>query len=95
MSLNNKQRIIIMVGLVLFILMGLFPPWTYTCARRSIREKPAGYALIILPPKPENNAAAFGVRIDIIRLFVQWSVLAAATGLGLLMARSQNKIDNE
>lgn len=96
MSLNNKQRIIIIVGFVLFILMGLFPPWIHTLHFKSIyREKPAGYALIISPPKPERNTPVFGVKIDIARLFVQWSVVAAATGLGLLLARSKNKINNE
>jgi hypothetical protein len=51
--------------------MGLFPPWTYTLDAESIhREKPAGYTLIIALPAPEARAAAFGVRLDISRLFV-------------------------
>jgi len=72
--------------------MGLFPPWIHTLDLESIhREKPAGYALIISPPKPERNTPFFGVKIDIARLFVQWGVVAAATGLGLLLARSKNR----
>lgn len=92
MILNDKQRKIVIVGVVLFILMGLFPPWTYTLDAQSIhREKPAGYALIISPPGPEKNAPAFGVKIDISRLIVQWLVLAATTGLGVFMTRTQDK----
>lgn len=90
--MNDKQRKIVIVGVVLFILMGLFPPWTYTLDAQSIhREKPAGYALIISPPGPEKNAPAFGVKIDISRLIVQWLVLAATTGLGVFMTRTQDK----
>jgi len=90
--LNDKQRKIVIVGVVLFVLMGLFPPWTYTLDAPSVhREKPAGYALIISPPGPEKHAPAYGVRIDISRLIVQWLVLAAATGLGVYMTRTQDK----
>ena len=57
MNLNGKQRKIVIVGVVLFVLMGLIPPWTYTLDAQSIhREKPAGYALIISSPGPEKNA---------------------------------------
>lgn len=92
MILNDKQRKIVIVGVVLFVLMGLFPPWTYTLDLQSIhREKPAGYALIVSPPEPERGSPAFGVTIDISRLIVQWFVLAAATGLGVFMTRTQGK----
>ena len=60
MILNDKQRKIVIVGVVLFVLMGLFPPWIYTLDAQSIhREKPAGYAFIAIPPGPEKNAPAF------------------------------------
>lgn len=91
MILNEKQRKVVILGIVLFILMGLFPPWIYTLNAQSInREKPAGYALIISPPEPEKNAVAFGVKIDISRLIVQWLVLATATGFGVFMASQRN-----
>ena len=91
MILNEKQRKVVIVGIVLFFLMGLFPPWIYTLNAQSInREKPAGYALIISPPEPEKNAVVFGVKIDISRLIIQWLVLAAATGFGVFMASQRN-----
>jgi len=92
MNLNVKQRIIAIVGVVLFVLMGLIPPWTYTFDARSIHsEKPAGYALIISPPVPEKDGLAFGVKIDISQLIIQWLVLAAVTGLGVFITRTQDK----
>ena len=92
MNLNVKQRKIAIVGVVLFVFMGLIPPWTYTLNAQSIhREKPAGYALIISPPVPEDDNPAFGVKIDISRLIIQWLVLAAATGLGAFITRSHDK----
>jgi hypothetical protein len=92
MIFNDKQHKIMIVGVVLFVFMGLFPPWTYTLDAQSIhREKPAGYALIVSPPGPERDAPAFGVRIDISRLIVQWLILGAATSLGVFMTRTQKK----
>jgi hypothetical protein len=77
----------VIASAAIFIAMGLSPPWTYTLDIQSIhREKPAGYALIIAPPTPEKDAPAFGVRLDISRLLVQWLVLAAATGRAVLLA---------
>lgn len=92
MNLNGRQRGIVVIGVVLFVLMGLFPPWTYTRYAQSIHsEKPAGYALIISPPGPEKDAPAFGVKIDVSRLIVQWLVLAAATGLGVFTTKTKGK----
>ena len=92
MILNDKQRKVVIVGVLLFVLMGLFPPWTYMYDWQSIhREKPAGYALIISPPGPEENGIPYGVRIDISRLIVQWLIIAAATSLGVFMNRTQEK----
>ena len=71
MTLSPKQIRILVASAVIFIAMGLFPPWTYTLdAESSHREKPAGYTLIIALPAPEARAAAFGVRLEISRLFV-------------------------
>ena len=88
MTLNAKQLRILIASTIIFIAMGLFPPWTYTLDAQSIhREKPAGYALIIAPPAPEKDAPAFGVRLDVSRLLVQWLVLVAATWVAILLAK--------
>lgn len=88
-TFNPKQIRILIVAGVFFVAMGIFPPWTYTLDAKSIhREKPAGYALIVSPPSPENDAPAFGVRLDISRLLIQWLVLIVATGGLLLLTRA-------
>lgn len=88
MTLNSKQLRILIAGVVIFVAIGLFPPWTYTFNAESIpSEKPAGYALIVSPPNPEQAVPVFGVRLDISRLLIQWLVLVAATGSLLLLTK--------
>ena len=90
MNLNENQKKIVIAGVVLFVLMGLFPPWTYTLDHESThRKRPAGYALILEPPGPESTHVAFGVEIDVWRLLVQWLVLGAAIGVALLLVREK------
>jgi hypothetical protein len=89
---NSMKRPIITIGIIVFIIMGLFPPWKYTLNAQGIHiEKPAGYALIIYPPKPEIIAEAYGVRVDISRLVIQWIILAVATGGALFITNKQKQ----
>lgn len=90
MTLNIKHRNNIIISAVIFILMGLFPPWTYTIDAESVHSmKPAGYAFIALPPNPEGDAPAYGVKIDFSRLFIQWLILAATTSLVIFMSNTR------
>lgn len=92
MILNRTRRIVLILGVVVFVLMGLFPPWTYVFHIQTVHsEKPAGYAFIAEPPMPEHNDAPFGVKIDISRLVVQWLVLSAATSLCIFMTGPRKK----
>lgn len=92
MTINKNQRKILIVGVVLFILIGVFPPWIYTLDARSVSsQKPAGYFLIIEPPEPERSGVAYGVEVDINRLIIQWLVAAAATGLGFFLAQNEKR----
>uniref|UniRef100_E6QNX5 Uncharacterized protein n=1 Tax=mine drainage metagenome TaxID=410659 RepID=E6QNX5_9ZZZZ len=90
MTFNPKQLRVLIAASVIFVIMGIFPPWTYTFDGESIHsEKPAGYGLIISPPKPEqgNGYPAYGIRLDITRLLVQWFVLFVATSGLILLTR--------
>jgi hypothetical protein len=90
--MNRNQKIILMVALVLFVLMGLFPPWLES----SVNVKQPGpvmthateYApLFWVPsrwPSPDWRSA---YRVDMDRLSIQWTVLLAIAGAGLLIAR--------
>ena len=88
MTFSSRQLKILIRFSFLLVAMGLYPPWTYTFDAQSIHsEKPAGYDLIFTPPLPERDAPAFGVRMDISRLLIQWFVLAAATTAVVLLEK--------
>ena len=44
-------------------------------------RNPAGYSLLFTPPANPDNSAGNGVQIDFGRLFLEWIVLAAITGM--------------
>ena len=75
----------IVAALFLLLATILFPPWQYTADRNGEdgyhSRKPAGYALIFNPPKPQSDYSAFGVKIDFGRLSLEWAALAAVTGI--------------
>ena len=71
-GLNTKQRIFIFVGLILMLLMLLYPPW-------STRDGlPREYGFIFFPPKRAYV-------IDTIRLFIQCIIVALLTS-GIVFA---------
>jgi len=84
--LNAKQKKTLLAGAFVFVLMGAIPPWTYTFKfEGTYSEVPAGYALIIDPPSPRVDNGSNGVKLDISRLLVQWFVVGATTGLGIIL----------
>jgi len=85
MRLNAIQRVIILVGVAVFVLMGLLPPWTYGGV------VPAGYRFIASPPKTEGF---WGVKIDMSRLLIQWAVTIAASGVGVLVTAKRKDEQN-
>jgi hypothetical protein len=84
MNLNDRQQSIVSLGVALFVLMSLIPPWKYSLdASGVVYSRPARYAFIGSPPEPEAAVTlAGGVEIDFSRLILQWLVVGAATGLG-------------
>ena len=80
MNINKKQKTIVTIGVAVVILMGLFPPWTYTFSHNpSISKEPAVYGFILEPPKKKKNSVSFGLELDITRLSVQWIIVLMAT----------------
>lgn len=94
---NSKQTMktkLIITALAVFILTGIFPPWQYITDKDSVNghdfvppsqgvhsRKPAGYSLLFAPPVNPDGSAGNGVQIDFGRLFLEWAVLAAITGM--------------
>ena len=89
MDFNKKQKTILIIGVAIIILMGLFPPWTCTYTYESESSKTSsGYAFIANPPKVRGfTFGTFGFELDISRLCVQWIVVIFATGLGVLLTK--------
>jgi hypothetical protein len=88
MNLVGPRKKILFVAAILFMLIGLCPPWIYTFnAQNLVREKPAGYALIVSPPPPETNYPTQGVKVDLSRLIIQWLVLGVGTALALCVPK--------
>lgn len=73
-------------SVILFVLMGLFPPWKETWTDVSqYSEWPVGYGLIFVPPNFEGAMGNCGMKIDIGRLVLQWLSLVTVMSLGLFM----------
>ena len=87
MKLNRKQRIILIIALVLLGVSALFPPWRFT-----FEGNPWGrgaYGFVLRPPL--RGAVQVGVRIDIARLAAQWVAILAFAGVGIYVVRQTDK----
>lgn len=84
----TPQKIVLVIGLLVFGLSGLYPPWARIIHQSGFHQKrDAGYAFIATPPKPLYPEE--GVEIDLTRMLVQSIGIAAGTGiLWLLTSRS-------
>jgi hypothetical protein len=74
--MNRNQRIVLIVGAVLFLVMLMVPPWHYSSGRSY------GYRLLFWPP-------ARSIFIDSTRLVVQCTFVAAATFGSFLLLKSK------
>jgi hypothetical protein len=89
---DKKEKIVILVAIAIIIVMGLFPPWTYTCKVGGFySEKPMGYQFIFWPPTPEGDNPRYGIYLDFKRLFLQWFLVAISTFGALLWLKIKNK----
>jgi hypothetical protein len=95
MRLDRKQRIVVLVGVAILVLMSLLPPWqkrhVVTLLNLSaVREeacdvmwRSAGYSPIFLPPGSDTHGSKYvsggGARIDLVRLGVQFVAVALGT----------------
>ena len=87
MNINGIQRLIILFGMVIIIIMALFPPWAHTFKSRAFyREQPAGYSFIGSAPARRYKSGAEGIKIDTTRLFLQWFVTIFACSCCVILA---------
>jgi hypothetical protein len=81
--MNRNQRFVALMGLIIFIGMGLIPPWIYEMPTLHGRvERPASYSSIFAPPNPlVEGYTVGGVRLDVQRLLIGWFVVSLSTGI--------------
>ena len=104
--MNTKQRVVLILGIVLFTLSELFPPWLYVDQRFSGKLS-AGYHYRFSPPPvkwpdemrqrfpyPEDDPAQYViVRIDYLLLYIQRTIITSlAIGLLLVCRERRSKL---
>ena len=91
MDINQRQKKFIIVGAMVVIVMGFFPPWTTTHKSETYASRsPDQYSFIFNPPQ-SWPALGFGVELDISRLTIQWIIVLVATGLAVFLTSSNRK----
>ena len=68
--MNRKQIIVLWIGIAAIVFMGIVPPWVVSI-QGAIEQR--GYGFILIPPEKYCH-------INTSRLYVQWIMVAVATG---------------
>lgn len=89
---NAKQLKMFQIGLLVAVLMGIFPPWVDNFSidlngTNMHSQGSAGYGFILNPP---TAAAWHTISLDFGRLCIQWLVVGLAVGAGVLNFKEPN-----
>ncbi len=99
--MQKTQKIVVLTGIILIFLMGIFPPWLYV--DESKVGHPMGYAPIWKPPvdRQRDTAELLGFKlqmdiqtqkantIDLARLLIQIAILSVVTtGVVVLLKKA-------
>jgi hypothetical protein len=101
--MNLKQKTALLIGIIIIILMGIYPPWCiyYDTPRQ---KKCIGYAFITTPAITKMNTPYWmgypesptydkkADDIDYIRLVFQWAMVVIVTSGFLLMFKDKKKL---
>jgi hypothetical protein len=100
---NRNQKRILLVSMVIFIVMSLYPPWQFVSHGVT---HPAGYGLLFSPPQPQLHDApgllggtsqytSWGdypsnveARVNMTTLGIEWITLAVAVSVLMVLAKS-------
>jgi uncharacterized integral membrane protein len=74
------RRLTTKIGIVVSVLMGLFPPWVHRLDVKAVHvAQPASYQLLFNPPAVKSSL--WSVHVDFTRLLLQlaivWGIVAA------------------
>ncbi len=91
--MNLKQKIILLLGIIVIVLMGIYPPWCFYNNATGRKIPGFGYAFFATPPTPSLWDKSKGRSdIDYTRLTFQWAMVAIATSGFLLMLKDKKKL---
>lgn len=88
--MDDRRRKVLIIGLVLAALVGLFPPWE----RRAYQAEShalyaviqAGHAPLFLPPKPIGGSGLIQTyNVAYGRLLAYWAIILLGTGAAYLL----------
>lgn len=89
--MNRKQKIVLIIGILVMVCMGLYPPWRIEMGKRFVVDEytpskivSGGYALLFDPP---HNA----IGLDVVRLIIQCAIIAALTACIVIGIRNDSK----
>lgn len=74
--MNQKQLIAMWCGIIVIVLMGLFPPWHVKTLAGLESQQSHGFAFILLPPRVERDIHPM---INIPQLLIQYFVVGLIT----------------
>jgi hypothetical protein len=90
-AVSGAQKVVVLLGLIVFVLMGSFPPWV---CQYPAGWQPSGYAFVGTGPSNPNLQdfregqliIRWGsARLDLARLVTQWVALAVVVGTILVL----------
>ncbi len=93
MTNKSGTKTILILGIALLFFSTLFPPWVlFTVGKSGGTELPLGFSFLFTTPEP--HASGVHMRVDFIRLIIDWVVLFLWVILALLMRKSA-EVDEE
>ena len=91
--MSPKQKTILWIGIVLIVIMGLYPPWIITGSWQGGQtENPGGYYFLTNPPTPDykETTGIPGAKVDFSRLVIQWIIVVVIAGGLIISVRSKS-----
>jgi hypothetical protein len=84
-KMNNKQRCVVVLGFIVILLLGLFPPWLladqYPGNPRSVYEFRFELRTVFAPRLVRLDQFDQHWRVDTSLLLVEWFLVSAVTGI--------------
>jgi hypothetical protein len=95
--MNNWQRCVIVLGFIVILLLGLFPPWLIQ-SQPTGSERPQVNA-ILRPLDPNRPVTVFsqrggewgGRRVNASLLLIQWFLVSAVTGIVVVFLEDRRR----